>query len=206
MDARYAGEDPLGCVRRYLKDPETVTPRFRTLMAPYRLEQTIRGQSRRHSWWCRDGLPWADGETVRGRWSALVDRLPEHAAIRWHAARMRADNGDLAGAEALYGVDPAYGPAATALVLTLGAVPEETGARGFVLDPEVPMRSRPLVSPTGLVLRTAGPVTLTWLDAANAVVVSKAVSTRVPLAPPEGAVRFTVTAGRPKVEVWVEGE
>lgn len=206
VDARYTGEDALACVRRYLKDPEASTPRFRSLMAPYRLEQTLRGQSRRHVWWCRDGLPWADAATVRARWLALTGRLPEHAALRWHAARMLADAGERDAATALYAVDPAYGDPATALVLTLGAVPEERGPRGFLLAPEIPFRSAPLTAPTGLVLRTDGPVHLAWLDGANGEVDRRPGALRVPLVPPAGAVRFTVTADRPRVEVWVERE
>ncbi len=203
VDARYAGDDPLACVRRYFKDHLSFSPRFQRFMAPYRVEQTIRAETRRHTWRCRDGLPWADGETVRARWLALVDRLPEHAAIRWHAARMLADDGDLTGATALYAADPVFGDPETALALTLGAVPETIGSRGFVLVPEIAMRSRPVASPTGLVLQTHGPVTLAWVDRDYVELGSEPVSGRVELVPPAGAVRFTVKASKPGVEVWV---
>lgn len=204
VDTRYGGEDPLACVRRYARDPEVHTPRFRALLADHRIERTIRGPKLRHTWWCREGLPWADAATARDRWLALVDRLPEHAVLRWHAARALADEGRLAEAEALYARDPARGDPLVALALTAGPIPEVRGPRGLLLTEGETARSRPFDGPLGLVLVTRGPVELAWLDAVGGVVRVSAAGGRIPLVPPAGATRFTVQARAPRVEVWVE--
>jgi hypothetical protein len=210
VDARYSGADALACVRRYANDKEVQTPRFRSLISRYKLVRDVRTDGQRHRWWCLPNLPAPDDATVLRRWQALVDRLPEFAELRWHAARRLAESGEWEQARALYLIDPfREADAETALLFTSGPVPTMLGPKGFGLSGGESLRTRPLEGPFGeLVLEgPPGEARVEWVTAAGAAAPTVDVPCpgRVPLNPPVPGAWLRLTRASPAAPpaMWV---
>lgn len=203
VDARYRGEDALACVRRPADDPEARTPRFRALIADYRSELRARAGQGGNRWWCRPELPPADDATVRARWLGLLDRLPELPAVRWRAARVLADQGEVDLARAVFQVDPHLGldPEA-ALFFTVAPEPETFTQRGFRLGAGEALRSRPVDGPVAVEVQVDAPpglgVSWAWLTPEGETPLA---ATRGParlgVAPPAPGARLEVRAVAP---------
>jgi len=160
LDARYEGPGALGCVRRYVRDAEVESPRFRAWMRPYRVVAELKGEGQRHRWWCRPDLGAPSEAEVLERWLTLLDRLPELPEVRGHAARALADAGRWEEAVGTWETAPTGGETAEeALLLTRASLPDQLGPRGFVLTPGGWMRTRPLAPADAATVEVAGPPT-----------------------------------------------
>lgn len=199
LDADYTGPDAIACVRRVFGDRSTRDMGFRRRMSAYPITFEVDRMGHRHLWWCRAGLEAPPDTVVRARWLALLDRLPELPAIRWHAARWLYDHGEQDAARALHAVEPWIDPdPEVAFLVTQAPLPDTPEAAGYRLPPGTSLHTRALERAPTVGLQLDGPrgvpVAFAWEHDGRVLNEWAAkVPVRVTLDPPTPGARLRVT-------------
>ncbi len=211
LDADYQGPDGIRCVRRLDTDPESKNPAFKKRIRALSKRTKLDYKGHRHTWSCTPGLEAPDAATREARWLTLLDRLPELPALRWQAARILADRGDLAEAARVYAEDPWLDPDPDVGLLLMDApLPDTPDGRGFRLAAGDHIRTRTLDAAVDAVIVLDGQAVLDAMWETDGVVI-EAWSVSAPgvltVTPPRAGARLVLRrAAEGRGFVWVHAE